>query len=94
VQAKKGADKMNYLKANKDRFNLSQLEIQRFTGIPQSRISRICNMNMKEFEEKVSYKELKLFIGLFSMFRNRSETAELIELHETTTSPTSPTETT
>ena len=64
---------MNYLKYTMNRFNLNQLDIVRFCGITQSRVSRIVNLTAAQFEDKVSIKELKRFTELASIFEGNSE---------------------
>lgn len=43
-----------------DRLNLTQQHISQVTNIPQSRISRLCNMYQNELEGKMYVSELNL----------------------------------
>lgn len=59
---------MNILKFTAQANNLTQKEIEGFTGITQSRLSRLMNIADEELPNKISGKELILLSELFQKF--------------------------
>jgi len=58
---------MNYLRINLERFNLSQLEIAKETGLNKDRINRLYNAHTQEvFENKCYVSEYKVLKEYFN----------------------------
>lgn len=77
---------MNIIKFSAQACNLTQQEIQRFTGIPQPRLSRLFNLTDKELPQKLTLKESVKLSALFSLFKEHTTLeilAEIIEQTET-----------
>lgn len=59
---------MNIVKFTAQANNLTQKEIERATGITQSRLSRLMNIKDEDLPNKISGKELILLSELFQKF--------------------------
>ena len=79
---------MNILKFNAQAYNLTQQEIERFTAIPQPRISRLMNLTDKELIKKLTLKEAVRISALFSLFKEYTTFEALAEIIETTETET------
>ena len=79
---------MNILKFNAQAYNLTQQEIERFTAIPQPRISRLMNLTDKELIKKLTLKEAVRISALFSLFKEYTTFETLAEIIETTETET------
>jgi len=75
---------MNVLKFNAKAYNLTQQDIERFTAIPQPRISRLMNLTDKQLIKKLTLKEAVRISALFSLFKERSTFETLTEIIEQT----------
>jgi len=75
---------MNVLKFNAKAYNLTQQEIERFTAIPQPRLSRLFNLTDKQLIKKLTLKEAVRISALFSLFKERSTFETLAEIIEQT----------
>ena len=79
-----GAYNMNILKFNAKAYNLMQQDIERFTAIPQPRISRLFNLTDKQLIKKLTLKEAVRLSALFSLFKERTTFETLVEIIEIT----------
>lgn len=79
-----GAYNMNILKFNAKAYNLTQQDIERFTAIPQPRISRLFNLTDQQLIKKLTLKEAVRISALFSLFKEHTTFETLVEIIETT----------
>lgn len=75
---------MNILKFNAKAYNLTQQDIERFTAIPQPRISRLFNLTDQQLIKKLTLKEAVKISSVFAMFKERAPFEELAEIIEIT----------
>lgn len=71
---------MNIFKFNAKAHKLTQQDIERFTSIPQPRVSRLMNLSDKELPNKITLEEAFKISELFAQFEDRNMLEFLAEM--------------